>query len=156
MPDLSNLLHDTATDQIEDVTVPEGYWSGIIKSGKLYDKDRDGGDLTDKNGDEYARGVLFIECREPVDGVDDAAADAYLEAGGPKETLVRYNAFIRGRRDVKRLSDKLTALGALTTGRSLAKILDDLKGADIPVKVLVEHEEYNDDIQANATELAAL
>ena len=56
MPDLSTLLHDTATDDIEDVTIPEGYWSGVIKSGKLYDKDSYGHPLVDKNGDEYARG----------------------------------------------------------------------------------------------------
>ncbi len=155
MPDLSTLLHDTATDDIEDVTIPEGYWAGVIKSGKLYDKDSDGQALVDKNGDEYARAVLFIECREPVDGVDQAAADAYIEAGGPRETLARYNKFIRGRRDVKRLSEMLDELGALTTARSIDKILEDLKGAEIPVKVLVEHEEYNDDIQTNATELAA-
>lgn len=155
MPDLSSLLHDEAADQLEDVLVPMGYWKGLIKSGKLYDTTSEGEPLTDKNGDEYARAVLYIACTEPVDGVDPTEADAYLEAGGPRETLVRYNKFIRGRRDIRSLTDALTECGALTSGRPLDKILADLKGGDVPVQVLVEHEEYMGELQANATELAA-
>ena len=156
MPNLSNLLHDEAADTLEEVLVPEGYWKGVIRAGKLYDKDSDGQPLTDKNDDEYARAVLFIQANEPIDGVDQAQADAYFEVNGPNETMVRYNKFIRGRRDVRKLSDALAECGALTAGRSLDKILEGLKGAEIPVQVLVEHEEYNDDIQANATELASV
>lgn len=156
MPDLSSLLHDEAADSLEDVMIPEGYWRGVIRAGKLYEKDSSGDPLTDKNGDEYARAVLFIQADEPIDGVDGSLAEAYIEANGPKETMARYNKFIRGRRDVRRLTDTLTELGALTVGRSIDKILEELKGAEIPVKMLIEHEEYNDDIQVNATELAAV
>ena len=156
MPNLSELLHGTQADDIIDVKVPEGYWQGVIKSGVLYEHDRDGGPLTDKNGDQYARAVLFIQCNEPVDGVDPAAADEYLTNNGPNETLARFNQFIRGGRDIKKLTKILEGVGALTTGRSFDKILEELKGSEIPVKVLIEHEEYNDDIQVNAVEIAAV
>lgn len=156
MPNLSNLLHDEAADTLEEVIVPEGYWKGTIRAGKLYDTDSEGQPLTDKNGDEYARAVLFIQANEVVDGVDQNLANAYFEANGPQETMVRHNKFIRGRRDVRKLSDTLAECGALTAGRSLDKILELLKGAEIPVQVLVEHEDYNDDIQANATELVSV
>lgn len=156
MPDLSTLLHDTAVDDIEEVKIPEGYWSGVIKSAKLYEHDADGEALIDKNGDVYAQAILFIQCNEPIDGVDEALGDAYLEAGGPRECLARFRKFIRGRREVKRFTNTLAGLGALTAGRSIDKILEELKGSEIPCKVLIEHEEYNDDIQENAVELAAL
>lgn len=155
MPNLSSLLHDEAADTLEDVLVPEGYWKGIIRAGKLYEKDAAGEALTDKNGDEYARAVLFIQCDEPVDGVDQTEVEAYHAANGPSETMARYNRFIRGRRDIRKIQDALAECGAITAGRSLDKILEGLNGADIPVQVLVVHEEYNDNIQANATELAA-
>lgn len=155
MPNLSNLLHDVPADELDEVTVPEGYWRGVMKSGKLYEKDGAGEPLTDKNGDEYARAVIYIQCDEPVDGVDPTALEKYFEANGPKETFARYNQFIRGRRDIRRMTDALAACGALTAGRSLDVILNDLRGADIPVQCLVEHEEYNDQLQVNATELSA-
>lgn len=155
MPNLSNLLHDTAADDIDDVLIPEGYWSGTIKSAKLYDKDKEGNVLTDKNGNEYARAVLYIACETPVDGVDDAEAEKYFDAGGPREQLARYNAFIRGARDIKKLTATLSECGALTVGRPFARMLQELKGQGVAVQVLIEHEEYNDEMQANATEIAA-
>ena len=153
MPDLSAMLDETVDDMV-DLVIPEGYWRGVIKGAKLYDTGRDGEPLTDKNGDEYARAVLYVQCNEPIDGVDDGAATAYIEGNGPAETLARYNAFIRGRRDIKRLTTQLEQCGALTQGRGLKAIFAELKGADVPVQVLVEHEEYEGDIQTNATELA--
>lgn len=153
MPNMSSLLHDEAADSLEDVLVPQGYWQGVIRAGKLYEKDSDGQPLEDKNGDEYARAVLFIQCDQPIDGVDATEAEQYLAVDGPRETLARYNVFLRGRSTVRKLSDTLAACGAPTTGRPIGKILEDLKGADIPVRVLVEHEEYRDELQANVTEL---
>ncbi len=156
MPDLSSLLHDEIAEEMEDVIVPEGYWKGTIRAGRLNEKDRDGLALTDKNGDEYAIAKIYVQCDEPIDGVDQQAAEKYFNANGPRETMATYTEFVRGRRDVRALTNKLAKCGALTSGRPLAKVLDELKGSGVPVQVLIEHEEWNDRPQANVTEMIAV
>lgn len=156
MPDLSELLHNTATDDIIEVEVPPGYWEGKILSGKLYDTNNEGEPLTDKNGNVYARAVLYISCTEPLEGVSSAEAEVYAKNNGPDATRVRYNAFVRTGRDIKRLSGLLAEMGAVTTGRSLADQLDGLKGVGVPCRVLVEIEEYNGEPRREVTEIVAL
>jgi hypothetical protein len=154
MPDLSALLHEENVDQMEELLIPEGYWKGAILSGKLYDKDSQGDPLIDKNGDKYASAALFIRCDEPIDGVDPAQADKYFAGDGPKEAMAQYRKFIRGRSAVIKLSKTLTACGALTANRTLEQVLEELKGSDVPVRVMVEHEEYDGEIRVNVTEIA--
>ena len=156
MPNLSELLYDIPADSMVSAMVPAGYWQGQILSGKIYDKDNSGAPLTDKNGEVYARAVLFVRCDEPLDGVAQEAAADYFDADGPSETLVKYNRFIRAKRDIIALEKTLAACGALTTARSIDKTLEALKGGGVPCRVLVEHQEYNDDTVAVATELVPL
>lgn len=155
MPDISSLLHESIAEDLEDLLVPEGYWNGFIRGGKLYETDSEGEQLTyKKSGDPYARLVLYIQCDEPVTGVDQEQADAYLGANGPQETSARFTAFVNGRRDIKALTNKLAACGALTNGRTFADILEELKDARVPCTTLVEHREFNGTPEANAIEIS--
>jgi len=153
MPDLSELLTDQIADEIEDVIVPEGYWNGVIKGGKIKDTNADDEPYTDKNGEEFALVFIYVQCDTPAEGVDPTEAQAYEDADGPSETIATYRAFIRGKKDVRKLTHMLKEAGLPTSGKSMADIIGALKKTDIPVKALVEHEEYQDETQANVTEL---
>ena len=153
MPDLSQLLHDEIADEFVDVIVPQGYWNGVIRGGKVKDTNADDEPYTDKNGDEFALAFVYVQCDEPAEGVDPQEAELYLENDGPKETMATYRSFIRGRRDIKKLTNILSEAGLPTAGKTLVDIMKALKKAEIPVKVLVEHEEYEGDVQANVEEL---
>jgi len=153
MPDLSELLNDQIADEIEDVIVPEGYWDGSIKGGKIKDTNADDEPYTDKNGDEFALAFIYVQCDTPAEGVDPTEAKAYEDAGGPSETLATFRAFIRGKRDIKKVTNILQESGLPTAGKSLTDIFAALRKAELPVKVLIEHEEYKDEMQANVSEL---
>ena len=139
MVDMSKLLREEIVDEMQDAEIPEGYWKGVIKSGRVDDKDRDGEQRVDKNGDEYSLGIIYVQCDEPLEGVDTEAAERYLNGGGQDETIGRYSKFIRRRRDVMELKQMLEECGALTLNRTIETIMEELKGSDVPCRALIEH-----------------
>jgi len=153
MPDLSNLLHEGIAEEYVDVIVPEGYWNGVIKGGKIKDTNADGDPYTDKNGEEFALGFIYVQCDTPAEGVDSAEADNYIDNDGPRESMATHRSFIRGKRDIRKLTGFLQEAGVPTAGMSLVDIIKGLKSVQPPVKVLIEHEDYKGDVQANVTEL---
>ena len=153
MPDITEFLDEPNIDELEDLIVPDGYWDGVIKGGKVKDVDADDEPYIDKNGKPFFLVFIYIQCNEPAEGVDPALAETYLSGGGPDESLATYRGFMQGRNKTVRLTKLLKKLGVPTTGKSFREIIKGLKGCDVPVKVLVEHEEYMDEIQANVTEL---
>lgn len=139
--DLSSLLHDVKLDEIEEVLVPEGYWSGIIISANLYESDASGAPLIDKNNKIYAQAVIYARCTHAIDGVDPAEEKRFIEANGPEENLVRYSAFLNSRSRVVAFGNLLASLGVPTIGRDLGEVLEGLRGSELPVKMLIEHRE---------------
>lgn len=149
MPDLSKLLREDVLDEFEDVLPPEGYWFATIRGYKIYDTDRDGEPLTDKNGDEYARAVMYFVLTEPDDVVGDATA--FMEEA--EDMLVTYNHFTRGRRDAKKILRMITACGEDVSGLSVEQALKQAKKNKMTAKVRVEHGEYDGEAVANITEI---
>lgn len=152
MPDLSQSLHNDLLDDMEDVLIPEGYWDGVVKGGKIKETNADDEPYVDKNGKEFMLAFIYVQCNEPAEGVDEALAEAYINAGGPEETMATYRKFIYTKRDMKKLGEVLVEAGIPSAGKTLFGVFKTLKGSDLPVKVLVEHEEYDGDSQANVAE----
>jgi hypothetical protein len=126
---------------------PVGTWRGELIKITYRDTDRDGAPLVDKNGDAYAQVRLIVRPEAPQEDVDRKEAKAYVEAGGPEETVLSMMNFVRGKRDVSRLNTLLKSLGVPTSGRSIEAVAETFKGG-IPCLFEVEHREY----QGNTSE----
>lgn len=130
---------------------PVGTWRGELVKITYSDKDRDGVPRVDKNGDEFAMVRLICRPEAPTEDVDKREAKAFLEAGGPAETILSRSEFVRGKRSVSRVHQLLKSLGVPVAGRSIAAVAEEYRGG-VPVHFEVSHGEYNgeptEDIEA--------
>ncbi|HKJ73827.1 MAG TPA: hypothetical protein VKA19_06895 [Alphaproteobacteria bacterium] len=136
--DLNDLLSTPLdSEDLDTVNCPEGNWKGELVSLTMDDEDR-----TDKNGNSY-RFFRFI-CRpeEPQGDVDPDEAKAYLNAEG-EDAIVSHSAFIRRKRDVKKVSNILENLGVPIKGRDLETVADEFAGG-VPILMEVTHRESDD------------
>lgn len=144
MPNVAHLLTVPLDDPSLDIPLcPVGTWRGELVKIGYRDQDADGEPLTDKNGDEYMMVRLICRPEAPTEDVDKREAKAWIEAGGPAETVLSHSMFVRGKRSMSRVSKLLIALGVPTAGRSMKDIADTYKGG-VPCHFEVEHREGND------------
>ena len=145
MPNVAHLLSTPMDDpSLQIPLTPVGTWAGELIKITYRDKDRDGEELTDKNGDNYAMVRLIVRPGSPQEDVDKAEAKKFLTAGGPEETVLSMSKFVRGKRDVSRLNRLLASLGVPVAGRSISAVAEEFSGG-IPCLFEVEHGEYNNE-----------
>lgn len=144
MPNVAHLLNTPMDDpSLQIPLTPVGTWSGELIKITYRDKDRDGEPLEDKNGDNYAMVRLIVRPSTPQEDVTDKkAVKAFLDAGGPEETVLSLSKFVRGKRDVSRLNRLLASLGVPVAGRSISAVAEEFSGG-VPCLFEVEHGEYN-------------
>lgn len=121
---------------------PVGTWRGELVKIAYRDTDSDGNPLTDKNGDEYAMVRLLARPEQPTEDVDKKEAKAFVDAGGPAETIIARAEFIRGKRSVSRVYQLLKTLGVPVAGRSIDAVAEEYKGG-VPCHFEVEHRTDN-------------
>ena len=145
MPNVSHLLNVATDDPSLTVPrIPEGTWRGELKRLVVVDKDKDGNDLTDKNGDAYTMVRLLCVPATPEQDVDKKSAEAFIKADGPNEVgLMSMMQFVRRKRDVLKINQILDSLGVPRKGRTLNQIAKEFKGG-IPCLFEVVHRDTED------------
>lgn len=142
MPNVSHLLSVPLDDPSLQIPLcPVGTWKGELIKITYNDKDADGEPRVDKNGDQYALVRLVVRPEEPTEDVDKREAKAWLDAGGPSETVLSLTEFLRGKRSTSRIGKLLASLGVPVAGRSLRDVAEQYKGG-VPCHFEVEHGEY--------------
>lgn len=143
MPNVAHLLQTPMDDPSLQIPLcPVGTWRGELVKIAYRDANGEGEPLVDKNGDEYAMVRLLCRPGQPTEDVDKREAKAFVEAGGPEETIVDHAVFIRGKRSVSRVHQLLTSLGVPVAGRSVAAVAEEYKGG-VPVHFEVEYRQDN-------------
>lgn len=103
MADLNDLLN-ASSDDLKAPVVPEGTWKATLVGAKIIPSKK-----PDKNGRDYARGVLVVaNVREPGEDVlPDEASNVGTSLDG--ETF-EYTTFIYGKSDMRQFMGKLNGL----------------------------------------------
>lgn len=143
MPNVAHLLQTAMDDPSLQIPLcPVGTWRGELVKIAYRDTNSDGETLVDKNGDEYAMVRLLVRPEQPTEDVDKKEAKAFVEAGGPSETIISRSEFIRGKRSVARVHQLLKTLGVPVAGRSIAAVAEEYKGG-VPCHFEVEIRQDN-------------
>ena len=157
MVDLTDLL-DKKMDDIPNPIIPEGIWQGVILNGDIYEETKEGEvPYSENREDHYIKISIFVKATESIDPADEKDCESFIESGINENTTGEFIHFIWGKtkeEDFHAFSRRLGNLGLEVEGLSPRQMVEQLYGAEIPVRFTVKHKEFNGMPQVNVSRLA--